>query len=1086
MKASILLVNYNSGPSLLESLRSLHDQSARVDSEIIVWDNASTDGSGELVARSGLPVRVVQSNENLGYAGGMAGAAATAKGNVFVLMNPDAAPKPGALEKLIEAAENMPDQALFGGVVLRDNGSIDPNCHRALPSLHDIQREAWFRKPKGEIANLQLLLDQHQQPIRVPAVSGAVMAIGRNAWNRLGPLDDDFFLYHEDTEWCRRAHEKGMTVAVVPGAVFAHRGGASTGRSEGPAFEARLLSDFRYHCVLGDESPDHVARLWTKRLTTQHRLARLNAVAGIRGSRDRSRRRASIYWLLRDALSRTSPHEIARGVTGTRPGSLVEWPPPYSPLALPRVALIIPDMELGGAQKLIEKTLLETHGEFEYLVICLKRDGSLFEPLRESGHAIRTIGMTDWKSVRSWTRARHYLSLVDADLFHSHLIPSDIAMWRAPRSKRPWISTKHSVDARFGRPERLLEKWALSSSDTIYAVSHTVARAKAHLSKNGSLPTVLINPPSVPMVETDANNDKIGARPLPFSDSTRVRVLSIGRLHPVKKTERFVETAALLRDRDPRRYEFRIVGGGPEEPMLRQKAKAHGLDDALSFHPFTDDVAAAIDWADCVLFFSEGEGLGIVILDTIARGRVPIVRKAGGTVEALPASLSECFVDEDSPEMFADRVEQFARDPEPIHAKLALAVEELRARKAYSNILADQYRKWIAPRDGEVARTRVLHIITRMIIGGAQENTLASVAFVDPARFDSDLWTGPQTGSEGDLRDRAERIGVLPIYFRNVVRELSPVRDLIATWQLYRMLRKRRYDIVHMHTSKIGILGRIAAKMASVPHIIHTAHGWGFHEYMAGWLRRFYITLEKFVLPFTNQLVSVSDETTRVGLEAGIGNPDNYMLIRSGIPTDTFFADKKLGAATRAALGIEPDRIVIGTVGRLSPQKNPLDFVRIAETICAKHERVHFLSVGEGPLRPRVENAIRKAGLEDRVTLLGLRTDVPNLMRTMDLYIMTSLWEGLPRVVVQALATGVPVISYDVAGTKEIVREGKNGFLVPSGDWQALAERIDRVLKDDALRDDLLRTCANEFDTSFTEKKMIADLEELYEGLMKK
>ncbi|NNE10433.1 MAG: glycosyltransferase, partial [Gemmatimonadetes bacterium] len=490
-------------------------------------------------------------------------------------------------------------------------------------------------------------------------------------------------------------------------------------------------------------------------------------------------------------------------------------------------------------------------------------------------------------------------------------------------------------------------------------------------------------------------------------------------------------------------------------------------------------VAAAIDWADCVLFFSEGEGLGIVILDTLARGRVPVVRRAGGASEALPATLDDCFIDSDSPAEFADRVERFMRDPASIRERVAAAARAMRDRKEYGKILADQYRKRIG-----TGRTRVLHVITRMIVGGAQENTLASVAFVDPARFDSDLWTGPQTGTEGDLRGRAERIGVLPVYFPNVVRELNPPRDMLATWQLYRMLRRRRYDIVHTHSSKIGIIGRLAARFAGVPHVVHTAHGWGFHDHMAGWLRWIYVSLEKLVLPMTDQLVTVSDETTRVGLAAGIGRAEDYALIRSGIPTGEFHADEARGAEVRAELGIANDRVVIGTVGRLSPQKNPLDFVRVAAAVCAKHERAHFVSIGEGPLRAEVEAAIREAGLEGRISLLGLRDDVPDLMRAMDLYIMTSLWEGLPRVVVQALATGVPVISYDVAGTKEIVRDGKNGFLVPPGDWESLAGHIDTILSDKAMRTELRHVCSNEFDLSFTETKMVHDLEDLYESLM--
>ncbi|NNE08342.1 MAG: glycosyltransferase family 2 protein, partial [Gemmatimonadetes bacterium] len=241
MRASLLIVNFNGGSELPASMAALVREARAIESEIVVWDNASTDGSGALLAESGLPLRVVRSNDNLGYAAGMNGAAAIARGETFVLLNSDAAPRPGALEALVTAAEGDPRDALFGGVLLRSDGAVDPNCHRALPTLADIRREAWFRPPKGVVENEAALHDRARKPIPVPAVSGAVMAIGRDAWNTLGPLDAGFFLYHEDSEWCRRAREKGMTVAVVPGALFEHAGGESTGQNEGPAFEARLL-----------------------------------------------------------------------------------------------------------------------------------------------------------------------------------------------------------------------------------------------------------------------------------------------------------------------------------------------------------------------------------------------------------------------------------------------------------------------------------------------------------------------------------------------------------------------------------------------------------------------------------------------------------------------------------------------------------------------------------------------------------------------------------------------------------------------------------------------------------------------------
>ena len=154
---------------------------------------------------------------------------------------------------------------------------------------------------------------------------------------------------------------------------------------------------------------------------------------------------------------------------------------------------------------------------------------------------------------------------------------------------------------------------------------------------------------------------------------------------------------------------------------------------------------------------------------------------------------------------------------------------------------------------GPGQRTRVLHIITRLIVGGAQENTIASVARIAPERYDSRLWIGPQTGSEGSLLDEARTLGIVPHVLPNLVREINPFRDLAILVQLVRLIKRGRFDIVHTHSSKAGIVGRIAARMAGVPHIVHTIHGWGFHEYQHPLTRRFFIFLERITAKITDK-----------------------------------------------------------------------------------------------------------------------------------------------------------------------------------------------------------------------------------------
>jgi len=329
-----------------------------------------------------------------------------------------------------------------------------------------------------------------------------------------------------------------------------------------------------------------------------------------------------------------------------------------------------------------------------------------------------------------------------------------------------------------------------------------------------------------------------------------------------------------------------------------------------------------------------------------------------------------------------------------------------------------------------------------------------------------------------DARTRGIDVRVLP----NLVREINPWRDLVVTLQLTRLLRRERFDIVHTHSSKAGIVGRIAARLAGVPHIVHTVHGWGFHEHMHPAVRTFYVGLEKFMQPRTRPLVSVSDRTTSVGLDAGIGTPEDYRLIRSGIPLTRFGPDEGRGAEVRGRLGISPGAIVVGSVGRLSLQKNPMGFVDVADALLKLHPAAQFVYVGDGPLREEVESAIAKLGIGDNLRLLGLRADVPDLLRAMDVFILTSLWEGLPRVVLQALATGLPVVAFDTAGIREAVHEGVNGHTVELGDIDRMVRHLNRILSDDALRGRMAEA-ARELPPSFTEDGMVSDLENLYTEL---
>lgn len=342
----------------------------------------------------------------------------------------------------------------------------------------------------------------------------------------------------------------------------------------------------------------------------------------------------------------------------------------------------------------------------------------------------------------------------------------------------------------------------------------------------------------------------------------------------------------------------------------------------------------------------------------------------------------------------------------------------------------------------------VLQIITRLIVGGAQETVMYTAALLDKEKYHVEVISGPQTGSEGSLIEETRTLGVSLKIFPRLLREISPLNDAIVLWQLYRHIRKNHFIIVHTNSSKAGILGRIAAKLAHTPIIIHTVHGWSFHDHMSGWLKYIYVSLERLCANLTDTMIVVTKQDIQKGLNHHIGMSAQYCLIRSAISLHEFSVKKFNRQHIRSELGIPTDALVLGNVGRFSPQKNPLDWVLVAGLVSKILPECYFLLVGDGPLKTDVIKAIEREGISDRVILTGLRRDAARMMTAMDVFLLTSLWEGLPRVLPQAMSMGLPVVSYQIDGIQEIINPAVNGFMYPPGDIVSTANTCVELLSD--------------------------------------
>ncbi len=377
---------------------------------------------------------------------------------------------------------------------------------------------------------------------------------------------------------------------------------------------------------------------------------------------------------------------------------------------------------------------------------------------------------------------------------------------------------------------------------------------------------------------------------------------------------------------------------------------------------------------------------------------------------------------------------------------------------------------------------RVTHVITRLIVGGAQENTVASVLGLrQKAGLEVDLIAGPTRGPEGSLEPALAGCSALLTIVPELVRPLHPWKDARAWQKLTGLFRARQPQLVHTHSGKAGVLGRLAAARAGVPIILHTIHGPSFGSFQGWSANALFRSAERYAARVTTHFVTVAEAMKRQYLAAGIGRPDQYTKIFSGFALEPFL-DSTNDLQLRARLGLAPDDIVIGKIARLFKLKGHDDLFAIAPALVRKCPRVKFLLVGDGPWRGRLESRARSLGLEKHVIFTGLvaPSAVPPIVGVMDLLVHLSLREGLPRALPQALAAARPVVAYDADGANEVCLENETGFLVAPGDLPGLSERLLRLAQDPALRQRLGCRGQRFVQERFGVQHMVDDLYQLY------
>ena len=381
----------------------------------------------------------------------------------------------------------------------------------------------------------------------------------------------------------------------------------------------------------------------------------------------------------------------------------------------------------------------------------------------------------------------------------------------------------------------------------------------------------------------------------------------------------------------------------------------------------------------------------------------------------------------------------------------------------------------------------VLHVITRLANGGAVENTIYTINGLDRRRWRPALVTGGMPAEDDQSQNLALADDVPLIRVPTLTRNPG-LGDGTALRHLRRVIRDGGYKIVHTHGSKAGILGRLAAAKEGVPVIVHGVHGHSFSPQMSKPARVLFRAVERYTARRTTHFVSVGEDLRTQYLAAGVGSPERFSIIHSGMElarfTDAAMLPAEERTAVRSELGIPTDAVVFANVSRMEPRKGHRFFLDAAARLTWRGETPWFVIVGDGPEEEALRAQARELGIAERVIFTGYRGDVERMFAMADVVVLTSLWEGLPRVLVQAAAVGRPAVSFACDGAREIIDDDTNGWVVPMRDVEAVGDRMQRLVDHPEERRRMGEAARAKVNASWTVESMVEQIDTLYRRLL--
>lgn len=388
---------------------------------------------------------------------------------------------------------------------------------------------------------------------------------------------------------------------------------------------------------------------------------------------------------------------------------------------------------------------------------------------------------------------------------------------------------------------------------------------------------------------------------------------------------------------------------------------------------------------------------------------------------------------------------------------------------------------------------KVLHVITRFDKGGSAQNTYLSLLGLKKKNYQLSLVSGLSLESEmkyEEIKAKEKDIQILEsegiefIQCPFLLRKINVIKDLKAFFDIWRIIKKYNPLIVHTHSSKAGLMGRLAAKLAGTPIIVHTPHGHVFFGYFGPLKTKLFIILEKLASRITEKIVALTNREKKDHILFKIAEEDKFSVIYSGIELNILKeSSSEEKQNLKKELGIPENSLIVGTAGRLVPVKGPEFLVKASKYIISKYPDTYFMFTGDGPLEQDLKRKALEMGISDNIIFLGWRDDLAKIISIYDIFVLPSLNEGMGRVLVEAMALGKSIVASNVGGIPDLIVHGKNGFLVPPKNPKELAKYI-QVLLEDKDKREKMGLAGKEMAYNFTSERMVEKIANLYKKLL--